>query len=420
MPESMEGIKLLVSLFDWLRKFRQRESEGSQPVASQPAVVVNPGVNLDANKLAEQSATTARELGRMESENAWLRSENTDLRKARDAAIADLQQRSRTADDPSRIKRALAELEKGHPEDAEDLFRGVIMENRREAARAAYNIGAIAFHHDTQKALRAFLESAELDPSTVDAWIWIGDLQRQMGHLEEAESTFDKLLGIGNSNGDDALRAIALSHIGTVFMNRGDWDMAKDKHMAALKLNEKLGDRKGVARSYCEIGTVHLSCGDLVGAEKMYRKSLALNENMGDTAIRAMLYCNLGVVLEKRGDLNGAEEMYRKLLMFCKELGHKEGMASAYVNLGNIFQSRGDLCRAEEMLRKSLRINEYMGYKEGMAVNYTNLGTLSKAQGNLEEACRLWKKARDFFSDMGARDRVEIVEQAMQNAGCEL
>lgn len=411
----LEWLPGAVTVIDWLRKLFRRRSE-----APRPAMVVNPGVTADVNKLAEQFADTKLELGRMETENAWLRSENADLRKARDTAIADLQRRSRTADDPSRFNQALAELEKGHPETAELLFRDIVTENRREASHAAYNIGAIAFHHDTQKALHAFQESVELDPSNVDAWTGVGQLQRRMGNLDEAEYTFDTLLHLGNSNDNDVFRAAALSNLGTVFRVRGDWNMAKDKLMAALKLNEKLGDQEGMVSNYCSIGNVHLSSGDLADAEKMYRKSLALSENVGDKEVMATIYGNLGVVLERRGDPNRAKEMYLESIDLSEGLGHKEGMASVYGNLSGIFYSRGDLDKAAEMSCKALRVNKGLRHKEGMAINYNNLGTISEAQGELAEACRLWKKARDLFVDLGARDRAEAVERAMQKSGCEL
>lgn len=368
----LEWLPSAVTVLDWLRKLFRGRSESAQS-----PVVVNPGVPPE---FAEQSNATARELGRMETENAWLRSENAELRKARDAAIADLERRSHTADDPSRFERAVTEVKKGHPEAAEALFRDIIMESRREAAYAAYSIGALAFRHDTQKALYAFQESAILYPDNLNAWIGVGHLQRRMGDLEASESTFDTLLHIGNSNDNDVFRAAALSNLGIVFGIRGDLDMAKNKFMAALKLYKELDNAEGMARAYCSIGNVHLLREDWAGAEGMYRKSLVLNENVGDKEIMMTIYSNLGLVLCNMGNLDGAREMFGK----------------------------------------SLRVNEDLDHEEGMAVSYVGLGVISGNQENLEEACCLWKKARDMFSDMGARDEVEYVEQLMQNAGCEL
>jgi len=419
--ESLFGValgKLLGKALDWLFPNRSRRSnEDSQPAVSQPAVVVNPGVPPE---FAEQSNATARELGRMETENAWLRSENAELRKARDAAIADLERRSHTADDPSRFERAVTEVKKGHPEAAEALFRDIIMESRREAAFAACSIGVISFLHDTQKALYAFRESVELDPNTADGWIGLGQLQRRMGNLDEAEFAFGKVLDLGNNNDDDELRANALSNIGTVLGIRGDLDMAEDKLMAALQLNQKLGDQENMAKNYFDIGNVHLSRGNWPGVAEMYRKLLSLNANMEDKEFMAMLYGNIGVALKNMGDRNGAEEMHRKSLVLSEKVGYKVGVVNAYVSLADIFQIRGDLSKAEELLRKSLKISEELGYKEGMASIYANLGVISAAQNDLKEACRLWKKSRDMFSDMGARKKVEDVEQMVKNAGCEL
>jgi len=403
--ESMFSV-LFGRLLDWLFPNRRRRSSED----SQPAGDVGQNVPL---AFAEQFADTKYKLGLMQSDNAW-------LRKAHDEVIAKLQHGSHAAVDPSRFERAVTEVKKGHPEAAEALFRDIVMENRREAARAASNIGVLAFRHDTRKALRAYEEAVELDSNNADAWIGIGYLQRRVGNLEEAESAYGKLLNLGDSNNDDAIRAVALSHIGSVFMTRRDWDMAKDKFMSALKLNEKLGNQRGMAINYCSIGNVNLSSGDLAGAEEMYRKSLALSEELGIKGILADIYCNLGVVLQKNDDLDGAEGMYHKSLDINVELGHKEEMANVYGNLGGIFHIRGDLSRADEMHRKALRINEDLNHKEGMAVNYASLGFISEARGDLPKACRLWKKSRGIFSGLGARDRVELVDRAMQKSGCEL
>ena len=368
----LEWLPSAVTVLDWLRKLFRGRSESAQS-----PVVVNPGVPPE---FAEQSNAIARELGRMETENAWLRSENADLRKARDAAIADLRQRSQSADDPSLFKKALEELGDDHTETAEVLFRGIVMKSRREAAFAACTVGSLAFHHNTQKALLAYEEAVELDPNTAYAWLGIGHLQKQMGRLEEAEAAFGKVLDLDNSNDSDLPRASALSNIGALSAARGDLDMAENKFMAALKLYKELDNAEGMARAYCSIGNVHLLREDWAGAEGMYRKSLVLNENVGDKEIMMTIYSNLGLVLCNMGNLDGAREMFGK----------------------------------------SLRVNEDLDPEEGMAVSYVGLGVISGNQENLEEACCLWKKARDMFSDMGARDEVEYVEQLMQNAGCEL
>lgn len=275
------------------------------------------GIRVDANVLAEKYAEEARKRGALEAENANLRTElagrDEQAEKAVAAAIADLQEDSRTAADPAPFDKALAELAEGRPDAAENLFAEILDRRKaegqaalKEAAEAARHIGAIAFYHDTQKALAAYVEATELDPDDAEAWNQLGHLQHRLGNLAAAETAYQTVLRLGNSMEDRTLLAVAYGNLGNVFRTRGSLD----------------------------------------DAEEMYRKALALNEALASKEGMANQYGNLGVVYQTRGDLDDAEEMYRKALALNEALGRKEGMASDYGNLGNVFHTRGDIAAA--------------------------------------------------------------------------
>jgi len=380
------------------------------------------GDSLNASAIVNVGGTVNVNIVYPQSENAALHEQNEQARKD---AIVDLQQHSRTADNPDQFEQALTELKAGRAGAAETLFRNILEESRkkghlalREAARAACHIGAIAFYHDTQKALHAYKEATELDPDNVDAWNWLGHLYRRIGNLEKAEFAYRKVLDLGDSNNSDEYRAIAWGNLGNVFSTRGDLDGAEEMYRKALEIEKKLGRKEGMANAYGNLGNVFFKRGDLDSAEKMHRKSLEIEKKLGRKGGMANDYGNLGNVFFMRDDLDSAEKMHRKALEINEELGRKEGMANDYGNLGNVFFIRDDLDRAEKMHRKALEINKQLGYKEGMANAYANLGIVSRKRGDLAEACRLWGLARDLFAEIGARPRVEQVERLMREAGC--
>lgn len=251
-------------------------------------------------------------------------------------------------------------------------------EENRLSARYYRQIGALAFLHDTDKALRAYANATELDPDDPDGWNEFGALQLRIGELDAAIASFERVLALGNHAADHAIISAATGNLGVIYQTRGDLDQAEAMHRKSLAIDEPLERKEGVASQYG----------------------------------------NLGLIYGKRGDLDQAEAMLRESLAISERLGRKESMASQYGNLGNIYQARGDLDQAEAMYRKSLAINEQLGRKEGMACQYGNLGNIYQTRGDMAEACAHWRKARDLFAQIGAKPMVEKHETWLRDANC--
>jgi tetratricopeptide (TPR) repeat protein len=99
-------------------------------------------------------------------------------RKRAQTALDDLLARQDAEDPPPGIDDALRLIEeKGDSAAAEDIFREIAERKKkeggaahREAARALRHLGALAFLHDSEKALAAYAEAVQLDPGDADGW----------------------------------------------------------------------------------------------------------------------------------------------------------------------------------------------------------------------------------------------------------
>ncbi len=298
-------------------------------------------------------------------------------------AVEALEEQRQKPEAPPGIKAALKQLAQGETGAAEAIFEQVLERKKgeaapKEAAAAARHIGALAYLHDTQKALSAYAQAVDLDPEDPDGWNRLGLLQRRLGDMEAAIQAFERVLALGNKVNDKVVVAAAYGNLGLVYFTRRKLEKAEEYHLKALAIEEELGRKEGMASSYGNLGLVYRTRGDLAKAEEFHLKALALNE----------------------------------------ELGRKKGMASDYGNLGNIHATRGDLMKAEEYYRKSLALKEELGHKEGMATDHMNLGIVYEARGDVGAACPAWVKSRQLFLDLGAEDRAEKVQKLMDEAGC--
>jgi protein O-GlcNAc transferase len=185
--------------------------------------------------------------------------------------------------------------------------RSVRVKPRRPSRHgAARHLGAMAFLHDTRKALDAYRRATALDPDNADGWNQLGHLLVRTGELSEAEAAYRKVEFFGETAKDQGLLAAAYGNLGNVYRARGQLDQAEAMYQKSLKIDQALRRKLGIA---CAYG-------------------------------------NLGNVYQSRGKLNQAETMYRKSLEIAEALGHKEVMASQYGNLGNIYKMGGELDQA--------------------------------------------------------------------------
>ena len=89
------------------------------------------------------------------------------------------------------IQQALDKLKQGDTRAAEDIFTRIAAQAKQkgkdanlEEATALRHLGSLAFLHDTQKALDAYLRSTALDPDNIDGWNQLGRLYRRIGELD--------------------------------------------------------------------------------------------------------------------------------------------------------------------------------------------------------------------------------------------
>ena len=199
------------------------------------------------------------------------------------------------------IREALRELKEGKPRAAETIFEQVLERKKREAASkeaaaAARHIGALAYLHDTNKALSAYAEAVELDPENPDGWNRLGLLQKRLGNLDVATQAFERVLALGNKVEDKGVIAMAYGNLGLVYRTRGDLAKAEECHLKALALNEELGRKEGMASDYGNLGSVYRIRGELAKAEEHYLKAVAIEEELGPKGGIADAYGNLGRV----------------------------------------------------------------------------------------------------------------------------
>jgi len=180
-------------------------------------------------------------------------------------------------------------------------------------------------------------------------------------------------------------KASALNNIGFIYMNHGDISNALDYYSKSLRIQEEIGDRKGLAGSLSNIGSVYNTQGDLSKALEYYGKSLKIMQDLGNKNGVANLLNNIGAIYKNQGNIAEALNFYERSLKIREETGDKKGIANSLNNIGSTYNNRGDIATGLEYFQKSLKIRREIGDKHGIAFSLNNIAAIYFKMASLEK-----------------------------------
>ena len=147
-----------------------------------------------------------------------------DLLKANKVADAAALLRTIAEDKTAQAEQATAQAEK----------------DRKDAAIAYRNLGAIAGLRDPKQALEAYEKALALDPDDLESLLWAGSIQIDHGDLNEAQSRFDRVLTLATADDQTFYRFWAILGFGDIKVRRGDLAGALTSYRDGLAIADRL------------------------------------------------------------------------------------------------------------------------------------------------------------------------------------
>jgi tetratricopeptide (TPR) repeat protein len=238
------------------------------------------------------------------------------------------------------------------------------------------------------------------------------------GNFNDAISEFESVV---ESDAPDTEKSIALTYMGIIYDDRGEYKKAIEYYQRALKYDKNnvvtyrnlalaykhMGDldeaahtiEKGLeldpgnVNNQILLGNILYEKGDLIGALMRFEKALEIDSN------NATALYNLALTLIKKGDEVNAIE-YLKRAGDADKIG--EIARLAYGKLGVIYTQRKDYDQAQKFLKLAISIapkdpvNRY-----NLGIVYLNLNETEKAVEEFMQAEELGKSDVDLLENLG-------------------
>lgn len=251
--------------------------------------------------------------------------------------------------------------------------------------------------------IQQVIKTAKHDSVIVNAWkdwdnlIYISDPVMDLELNKKVESLCKKNLR-KKLNKDEKYfftkyLAFAYNNFGIIYKNQGDYARSIDYYTESLKLNEKIGQKRGVAGCLGNIGIIYKNQEDYDRAIDYYDRCLKIQIELDDKMGISGTNVNLGMAYSLKKDYVKAIDYYNKGLIIYEEIDSKRGMAIVLNNLGIIFHDMKEYDKALDFHTRGLKYQEEIGNQKGVSASYNNIALVYQQKYNHPKAIEYGKKA---------------------------
>jgi ATP/maltotriose-dependent transcriptional regulator MalT/DNA-binding SARP family transcriptional activator len=235
------------------------------------------------------------------------------------------------------------------------------------ATELALSLGLV--HHlrgDLDLAVGAYARDDGSGPPALRAELsaWAATAHWLRGETEQAGRAADGAMALATRARDD--RALAIAHVALALVaaSTGDRRANATHYRQALSAAERGGDALQQARALTNLGSLYLEHGDYDAARRETERAIDLADEQGYLMVLGIARCNRAEIALYTGALDEAvadAELARELF---SRMGSRNE-AYAHRLLGDIRRERGELALARQAYERSLRLAEPAGDRQG-------------------------------------------------------
>ena len=228
-------------------------------------------------------------------------------------------------------------------------------------------------------------------------WLFWG----MRAHLSEGRRWLEAALA-KNPQAPAALRSEALTGLGRLTADQGDYSHAMVHLEAALELSRGTDHRENTAYILSTMAIVHQYQGNYDCVEPLLQESLDLSRQIGDAWGVAAVLNVLGTLALGQGDYARAVPLFEESLAHNRRIGGQRDVSVLLNNLGIAAMEQGEVARAIELLQESLVLSDELEDWAGVYSCLEELSMAEHSQGEIERSTRLYAAADALRTTLGA------------------
>jgi len=281
---------------------------------------------------------------------------------------------------------AYENLEKSFPDNVDVLSAlGNLYEDagKLDMARSYYN-----------KVLQA-------DPKNLDALLALGRIDIKSGNPQQGLDPLDKARHLAIELDNQEQQALILQATGIAYKLMNKPEEALRNYQDSMEINQRLGQKRGVAASLVEIAQIQLSLGQPDAALTAYNEALSIRREIGAKKEAGDTLIDLGDLYLASGQPDKALQVLKESLQIQRDANDETYQGMCLNNIGNAYAQKGENEDALTYLQQALLIREKLNVPGDIAETLQNLGTAYAALGQYDQAMTSYMRGLDIYRKAG-------------------
>ena len=168
----------------------------------------------------------------------------------------------------------------------------------------------------------------------------------------------------------------------------------------ALTCYKRTQDRQGEGRAISDIGLIYYQLGEYDTAQKYLEQALDIRRQVGPLGGEAVTLNNLGMVYHDQGQVQKALQYYQQALTIFQQIKYQSGEADALNNIGTAYYSLGQYQEAIEYHQQAMEVYKELGDQSGIRKTLSNIGAVYERLWQYQEALKYYQQALDIRLDV--------------------
>jgi CHAT domain-containing protein/Tfp pilus assembly protein PilF len=241
-----------------------------------------------------------------------------------------------------------------------------------------------------------------------------GVLAHRRGDFNAAEAFFAEAETLAKQS---PLRDLYLPDVyanqASMYMDQGQLSKAQEVLLAALDIDQRVGNQRSESNDLNMLGLVHGSLGDTETSRAYLEKAFKVAYEAGLMREASDAMTNLAALMDNAGDHEGAAEIFRNVERMNADGGDESGVACSVANQGVAASQAGDLDRAVTLLTRSHELHKEVGNWPHCVQDLLNLSNTEARRGRYDQALSYAEQALAGAHEYGLIDLLWAVEDAV-------
>lgn len=208
-----------------------------------------------------------------------------------------------------------------------------------------------------------------------------------------------------------AARALVIRVNAFTYNFNAMYDSARSYFTQAIKLDQALNNKPGLAQSYLGMGINEVYFGNFEKSLEYHYLSLHLYEQLKDSAHINRVQIEIAIDYYYQKEYNKAIALLLSCEAYYKRQEDLHTVAEVYSILSSCFYNLNDFSRSADYARSSLDIRRKLGSAKDIAESLNNLSLPLMEQGQWNEASEYLKESLILMKQAGDKRQLPIISQ---------